>query len=242
MRQLLSIFREAQAQAQARVQAETAAAVERLQAVLPVADVCQDVECSICLSAGTTDCWRELPCSHSYHENCLLEWVRHAAHRVCPLCRFDLDNLTMVTSDRRTTLPRGTLADLLGDVNPAVDEQEEMDAQLALEPHDADISDITVSMASVSSGHAELFTTEGSTHDDGTAVHTFEERLAQIGRLQRLNRHIQEVQRHMEEVQQSLQTMSIEQRQMVTVTVNQAYQQLFSSSGVARLSEDPDEM
>jgi len=62
-------------------------------AVIPVMDshnVTADQECVICLSReDDADVrWRKLPCGHSFHELCLLEWLLKA--RRCPVCRLDL--------------------------------------------------------------------------------------------------------------------------------------------------------
>lgn len=47
----------------------------------------EGTECAICLDDGGQD-WRALLCGHSFHEHCLLRWLRQA--RRCPLCRMDL--------------------------------------------------------------------------------------------------------------------------------------------------------
>jgi hypothetical protein len=48
-------------------------------------------QCSVCLEAlekdGTTKL-RVMPCSHSFHEDCIFTWLR-VGHS-CPLCRFPL--------------------------------------------------------------------------------------------------------------------------------------------------------
>ena len=42
--------------------------------------------CSICLeTCGTRDCLIKLPCQHSFHEACILEWFRQKS--ICPICR-----------------------------------------------------------------------------------------------------------------------------------------------------------
>jgi len=49
-------------------------------------------ECVICCNtveeAGVDGLWRQLPCGHTFHEHCLLQWLARS-HR-CPLCRYDL--------------------------------------------------------------------------------------------------------------------------------------------------------
>jgi len=53
--------------------------------------------CAICIDEADADCsmrWRKLPCGHVYHEECLAELVQLPHRRNCPLCRFDLANVT----------------------------------------------------------------------------------------------------------------------------------------------------
>merc|ERR1719401_275330 len=53
-----------------------------------------DSVCCICLEEGPEEGaesdmrWRRLPCSHSFHEECAIEWLRRA--RGCPVCRMDI--------------------------------------------------------------------------------------------------------------------------------------------------------
>lgn len=91
IQQLLALVREAETQAEAQARASAEAAVRRLQDALPLAMVAPETECAICLACDDPIGWRTLPCGHHYHDKCLLEWVRRASHRACPLCRFDLD-------------------------------------------------------------------------------------------------------------------------------------------------------
>ncbi|CAL5098349.1 unnamed protein product [Urochloa decumbens] len=47
-------------------------------------------ECSVCLEnfdAGNSKL-RTMPCNHSFHEQCIFNWLR--INHVCPLCRFPL--------------------------------------------------------------------------------------------------------------------------------------------------------
>eukprot|EP00747_Dinoflagellata_sp_TGD_P170245 gnl/TRDRNA2_/TRDRNA2_201320_c0_seq1.p1 gnl/TRDRNA2_/TRDRNA2_201320_c0~~gnl/TRDRNA2_/TRDRNA2_201320_c0_seq1.p1 ORF type:complete len:325 (-),score=42.13 gnl/TRDRNA2_/TRDRNA2_201320_c0_seq1:187-1161(-) len=60
--------------------------------------------CSICLDADDGCRWRELPCGHQYHEECLMEWLRRARH--CPLCRQNLHSVYL--SKRRLSAPLGS--------------------------------------------------------------------------------------------------------------------------------------
>nr|CAB3459324.1 unnamed protein product [Digitaria exilis] len=49
----------------------------------------KEAECVVCLEdyqAG--DKLRTMPCSHGFHERCILPWLR--VSRLCPLCRFAL--------------------------------------------------------------------------------------------------------------------------------------------------------
>lgn len=88
MRTILEAIRAAEMHAVA----QSEAAARRLQDRLQVAVVEDTTECSICLDTGDMPSWRSLPCGHSFHEKCLLEWARRARHRTCPLCRLDLDD------------------------------------------------------------------------------------------------------------------------------------------------------
>lgn len=55
----------------------------------PATVVPPDMECTICLEDSTSGApWRGLPCGHSFHQPCLLEWLRRS--RRCPLCRLDI--------------------------------------------------------------------------------------------------------------------------------------------------------
>jgi len=71
--------------------------VRRILAEALPREVDPETECSICLQSGADDAtaesgeaprWRSLRCGHAFHEQCLVEWLRHA--RRCPLCRDDL--------------------------------------------------------------------------------------------------------------------------------------------------------
>lgn len=44
---------------------------------------CQMEECPICLQP--LECRRQLPCKHSFHEECIEEWFKET--RACPVCR-----------------------------------------------------------------------------------------------------------------------------------------------------------
>lgn len=66
--------------------------VVSLIATLLPSEVPADEECVICLSRDDEDGvpWRQLVCSHRFHEPCLLEWLMKS--RKCPVCRLDLHN------------------------------------------------------------------------------------------------------------------------------------------------------
>ncbi|KAL0446267.1 UNVERIFIED_CONTAM: E3 ubiquitin-protein ligase [Sesamum latifolium] len=53
------------------------------------ASMVAEESCSICLE-GFSDGGRgtRLPCSHMFHENCIVRWLRE--NHVCPLCRYEL--------------------------------------------------------------------------------------------------------------------------------------------------------
>ncbi|CAJ1336364.1 unnamed protein product [Effrenium voratum] len=63
--------------------------IEAIQSSAAV-EVPADTECPICLGCEDSllGSWRELPCSHRFHEECLLEWIGRKPR--CPLCRLDL--------------------------------------------------------------------------------------------------------------------------------------------------------
>ena len=49
----------------------------------------KDDSCAICMDQLTEiDEILDLPCSHSFHESCISQWLRH--HQTCPACRFTL--------------------------------------------------------------------------------------------------------------------------------------------------------
>ena len=45
--------------------------------------------CPICLFPGTHRNFRETPCRHLFHVNCLVQWMT-LGNRQCPLCRSNL--------------------------------------------------------------------------------------------------------------------------------------------------------
>lgn len=61
--------------------------IEAIQASADV-DVPANTECPICLGCDSEESWRELPCSHRFHKDCLMEWLARKTR--CPLCRMDL--------------------------------------------------------------------------------------------------------------------------------------------------------
>nr|CAB3489048.1 unnamed protein product [Digitaria exilis] len=47
----------------------------------------EEAECAVCLDGYEAgDALRTMPCSHSFHERCIFQWLR--VSRICPLCRF----------------------------------------------------------------------------------------------------------------------------------------------------------
>jgi len=57
-------------------------------------DECQSVpepddDCSICLERGGGG-WVKLDCNHLFHRKCLLDYLRVAEHKRCPLCRHPI--------------------------------------------------------------------------------------------------------------------------------------------------------
>jgi hypothetical protein len=49
----------------------------------------KDVVCAVCKDEVTVEeKVRKLPCSHCYHEDCILPWL--SIRNTCPVCRFEL--------------------------------------------------------------------------------------------------------------------------------------------------------
>ena len=50
------------------------------------------MDCSICLMEyEKKDCIIKLFCSHCYHHDCIITWVRR--NNVCPICRMKINQL-----------------------------------------------------------------------------------------------------------------------------------------------------
>uniref|UniRef100_A0A915CPD6 RING-type domain-containing protein n=1 Tax=Ditylenchus dipsaci TaxID=166011 RepID=A0A915CPD6_9BILA len=45
-------------------------------------------KCIICLEKNIFKDFKEIPCSHVFHEKCIEKWLEK--HFNCPMCRFDL--------------------------------------------------------------------------------------------------------------------------------------------------------
>ncbi|KAL0421459.1 UNVERIFIED_CONTAM: E3 ubiquitin-protein ligase RING1-like [Sesamum latifolium] len=52
------------------------------------ASVSEEESCSICLEGFDNSDGARLPCSHMFHESCILRWLQE--NHVCPLCRYEL--------------------------------------------------------------------------------------------------------------------------------------------------------
>mmetsp|Transcript_82997 Transcript_82997/g.130924 ORF Transcript_82997/g.130924 Transcript_82997/m.130924 type:complete len:553 (-) Transcript_82997:138-1796(-) len=77
---------------EAAAKAADEVAVQSFLGTLPEAQSESGVECAICLDDKPAGGWKELPCSHFYHEVCLSQWLNTStARRSCPLCRLDLN-------------------------------------------------------------------------------------------------------------------------------------------------------
>jgi len=80
----------------------------------------KDIECAVCKNDLQPDeLLIELPCSHLYHEKCLLPWLQQH-HHTCPMCRYKLvradeegngdikqSATTRTFEDRLADIPRG---------------------------------------------------------------------------------------------------------------------------------------
>jgi hypothetical protein len=44
--------------------------------------------CTICKEECSTDNWIKLDCSHFFHENCIIPWLKD--NNSCPICRFTI--------------------------------------------------------------------------------------------------------------------------------------------------------
>lgn len=57
------------------------------------AGICKNVDCSVCQEDYKKgDKCVELPCEHTYHKDCVTEWLTR--HDSCPICRKPLDPKT----------------------------------------------------------------------------------------------------------------------------------------------------
>ena len=50
-----------------------------------------DEDCPICYENNKDKKWAELPCSHKFHNECILEWLK--IKNLCPFCRQEFYNL-----------------------------------------------------------------------------------------------------------------------------------------------------
>merc|ERR1719329_1125582 len=51
-----------------------------------------DSECAICFETASSGegNWRQLPCGHPFHEDCLLTMLKCSHRHACPLCRMEI--------------------------------------------------------------------------------------------------------------------------------------------------------
>ncbi|OQS04207.1 hypothetical protein THRCLA_03545 [Thraustotheca clavata] len=76
-----------------------------------------NTDCAICLSDFKgADVVMQLPCSHTFHSECVLPWLKE--HNVCPSCRYalptDADDAKVSTTEETSTIP-GTVEDSTDD-------------------------------------------------------------------------------------------------------------------------------
>ncbi|KAK3026018.1 hypothetical protein RJ639_040394 [Escallonia herrerae] len=65
--------------------------VEALENVSLDLEGLDSMVCAICfqdLSSGSQVVVSRMPCSHVFHEGCIVEWLKH--NHLCPLCRFEM--------------------------------------------------------------------------------------------------------------------------------------------------------
>lgn len=70
--------------------AEISDSLQRIRGADVVLECGRDHTCSICLeTCSTRDCLVKLPCQHTFHEDCILEWFRQKS--ICPICRKQVE-------------------------------------------------------------------------------------------------------------------------------------------------------
>ena len=85
-------------------------------AVVPI----EDVDCGICLEriwSGFNETEIVPACQHSFHSECILEWVQRWARTTCPMCRGDIGaNLRglMENDSKRGVISRGWIITSIG--------------------------------------------------------------------------------------------------------------------------------
>jgi len=65
---------------------ETNNQVEKVEKILTDITCNDNTECSICLDV-IDDCAKGTPCGHTFHHDCIIDWVK--VKPLCPVCKFD---------------------------------------------------------------------------------------------------------------------------------------------------------
>mmetsp|Transcript_41751 Transcript_41751/g.121132 ORF Transcript_41751/g.121132 Transcript_41751/m.121132 type:complete len:147 (-) Transcript_41751:319-759(-) len=88
---------------------------EQLVAAFPPTHACARDACSICMEPIVVeDGCRELPCSHAFHTDCIVEWWMAGPSELpdCPMCRCSFD-ITGAAVKAQPAEPAGAAAPVL---------------------------------------------------------------------------------------------------------------------------------
>ena len=74
----------------------TVAEINTGSRLIAATDIPSDALCTICQERGTTTSWRQLNCTHRFHNDCILPWFERNSQ--CPVCRADLRAMAAIAS------------------------------------------------------------------------------------------------------------------------------------------------